>query len=225
MKRFVLAVLALAAAQHMNLAAQAGGDVAVTSAIANENPAIAPGLLQILNDSSNGGSNVYEHRRNYLTSVIQSGGDWVLDLGVFTTKPSGRLAWLGFEFPHGSTFPSGWQKLRFITRCVTRGTNMLSMVPGEAALCGLTTEFKDAAGSSYRLYFNSDVPGTDDVNVRCLDNETTGRCKRWTITPRQTLADGRVISVGRLVKLATKKTPETIIGDFDFSFSFDITVP
>lgn len=231
MKRTAIATLIMASAIVPYLLAQPSAEVPVVSHIRDEDPTVShpcvePPVagcgLQILSD----GAGDYLHKRNYLTSVIQSGGDWVLDLGVFTTKPSGRTAALKFDRPSRTTAflppPSGLYQLRFITRCRDRNIIMFSMQSGGWALCGLSMEFKDVAGQAYRIYFDTNR-GSDDVRVDCLAEGAPG-CTQWLIRPSNVGEDqpGTASSRGQIVKLATKKSPEQDLGDFHFAFSIDI---
>lgn len=231
MKRPFAIALLITALAASGASAQ-NGDVPVTSAIADADTAIASSL-QIRSDG--GGS--YVHRPRYLSSVIQSVGDWELDLGIYT-RLSGRKVYLEFSQPIAGTGPGGGEPAappsqqyvgRLISKCWSYSTNMFLIPAGQQVTCPTIVRFNDYNGNQYRIYMNrSTFADTDDVNVACLGSGTNGNCNRWTVTPAGTYAgaDGLPLraSVGKLVKLVSKKGATTEVPQGNFSFSFSIGV-
>ena len=207
--------------------AQPSSAVIVTSTIHDSDAFVAPSL-QIRSD----GTEDYDHRPRYLESLIQSGGDWVLDLGLFTTKPSGRRVILG-AFPPAS---GEFSLIRFITRCRDAGRhnqNILELPLNASVPCGLSVEWKNLAdGFTYRLYVNENVsfsgyPPNGDISVTCT-SVGAGLCNRWRIRPELQDGSGAYSSIGTVVKLVPNKKggpTQEVQGTGPFSFSFDLVKP
>jgi len=134
------------------VAAPPNRDVPVKTTIEDFEAAIAP-TLQIQSD----GSGVYQNSRD-IGSVIQSGGDWVLDTSTSSTRGvkldfSQPVAGSG---PNGGTpipLPTGIYKARAITKCHVYGNNLLGLVGGQTVSCPLTIGF-DSGNNGYRIQMN-----------------------------------------------------------------------
>lgn len=230
MKQVIPVVLTLLLAAAVPATAQPSASVVVRSTIHDADMGVAP-TLQIRSDTSIGGSEDYDHRPRYLESIIQSGGDWELDLGLFTTKPSGRQIVLGAFAPASGQF----SLIRFITRCRDGGLhnqNILQLQFGVSVPCGLSVEWKDLGdGFTYRLYLNANksyfsFPPNEDVWVTCT-GVAGGLCNQWRIRP-QLQVGGVHSSIGTVVKLIPSKKgapTEQPLASGSFSFSFDLAKP
>lgn len=229
MRRLPLALLPLFVLIWIPAAAQPSGSIIVKSTVHDADPDLtntAPFGIK-----SDGGGD-YVHRPRYLDSLVQSGGDWVLDVGVFTTKPSGREVFV--EAPGLAT---DLLAAHLITRCRDGGVaghnqniSEMSFVL-QSVRCGLSVEWKGSDGLTYRIYFNqnrstADAP-SEDVDVICLA-VNAGRCASWRVRPSTllTLSDGRsgYHSIGKMVKLIPNKKggpTEQLVGTASFSFLFD----
>ena len=230
MKQVIPAVLTLLVAAAVPAAAQPSASVVVRSTIHDADMGVAP-TLHIRSDDAIGGSEDYDHRPRYLESIIQSGGDWELDLGLFT-KPSGRRVVLAAFAPAVGEFSA----IRFITRCRDAGRhnqNILQLQLGATVPCGLSVEWKNLGdGFTYRLYLNENVsftgwPSNGDISVTCTD-VTAGLCSRWRIQPELQDGSGSYSSNGTVVKLVPNKKgapTQQVQGTGSFSFSFDLAKP
>ena len=214
-------------------AQQAGGDVAVTTTIADNDVTIAP-TLQIRSDALGAYTN-----SSALTSVIQSIGAWLLD--SYNPRSATRRAYLAFSQPIAGSgpgggapvaVPSGLYKVRAISKYNLLGTSMLTMAAGSSMPCPLHIKF-DYAGGSYAVQMNpgasagdpdGNAPETNYATITCTTPSSgSGACTAWTITP--SAAGGQ--NVAKLLKYVTSKGTTTAVnqGDFIFAFRIGVTRP
>ena len=210
-------------------------DLAVTSLVADYAADIAP-ALQIQSDQRGTYTN-----SSTISSVIQPGGNWVLD-----TRASTRTAYLGFTQPVAGTgptgspsFPSGFYAVRILTECQSSISrfNLLTLPGGASTECPLHIGFV-SEGASYAIEMNpidainGPFPQTNLATVTCIA-PTAGLvpCTQWKVTPSQavTQTNGSVVyqNEGALLSYSTVKgkTVATYLGDFLFSFEFVVTNP
>ena len=197
-------------------------DLPVTTTIEDFEAAIAP-TLQIQSD----GLGVYRNSRD-IGSVIQSGGDWVLDTN---TKSSTRGVYLDFSQPVAGSGPgggapiglsSGVYKARLITKCHVYGNNLLELAGGQTVPCPLTIGF-DLGSDSYRIQMNPVTgtfvyPETNFTNVTCTSAVTW--CNEWKFEPTAVALDGSLRNRANLTKIVTNKGKTTEFNQGDFYFSF-----
>ena len=230
MQRPILWVLVLLTCIPLSAVAQ-NKDVPVVASVEDVEEAIAP-TLQIRSD----GAGVYTNSRT-LQSVIQAGGDWVLDTNV---KSSIRSLYLDFSQPVAGSgpgggapipLPNGSYQARLISKCHLYGNDFLELSSGQTVDCPLSTAF-DIGNATYRIQMNPrtgvDVHlNTDVVNVTCTG--TGASCDQWKIEPSGTFVgpDGSLKKRNRahLTKFVTSKgkTIQTDQGDFYFSFQIQLT--
>jgi hypothetical protein len=175
-----------------------------------------------------------------LSSVIQSGGDWAIDL-----TGSSRAIYLDFSRgiagsgPNGGApvpIPSANYHVFAIARCHLYNNDFHTIAPGQTVTCPLHFAQFFVGTQEYFVQMNpfmgtdgSIQPETNYVNVTC--NSTAAPCSNWTITPSGTTPDGSSANVAALIAITTTtvrgKTTTTQVkqGDFYMSFSIGVTNP
>ncbi len=229
----LLASVFLCSALVATVAAQGGAvkDIPATTRI-------LVSAFRIEGDGQN--QNAYSHSPSAsVRSVVQTHGDWILDLGGSKRFQATRKVRIDFGDPvlfsdpngHTPTGPSGALSVevpaRFIASCHRSGydVNMLEMSPGSNEICPLNIGF-EYSGSQYGIVMNDasldDFGGYDDVdsvNIKCESGMP--QCSSWTITPFQ-----NGLSRGKLTKAASKPNqPNQDLGEFYFSFDIKISIP
>lgn len=221
----LLASIFLCLALTATMAAQGGAvkDIPATSTIADLS-------FRIQSD----GQGSYIHLPS-VRSVVQTHGDWILDLGGSKRFQPTRFVRIYFDDPvvEGTPGPLGAVMVnanaRFIASCHRAGydVNMLDMLPGSEATCPLNIAFDQPDGRRYGIVMNNaslDTFGgqedTDSVTIKCLN--ANNQCNSWPIRPYQNGPSSR----GRLFKFASKPNqPNQDLGDFNFSFDITISIP
>lgn len=207
-------------------AAAQNQDVPVITTIEDFEAAIAP-TLQIQSD----GFGVYRNSRD-IGSVIQSGGDWVLDTN---TRTSTRVVKLDFSQPVAGSgpnggaptpLPTGIYKARFISKCHVYGNNLLGLIGGQTVPCPLTISF-DVGSDSYRIQMNPLTgvyvyPDTNYTNATCTSPVAQSPCDQWKFEPTAVAPDGSLRNRANLTKIVTSKGKTTEFNQGDFYFSFSI---
>lgn len=199
---------------------------------------ISVSALKIEGDGKN--QNEYSHSPSAsVRSVVQTHGDWILDLSGSKKFQATRKVRIDFtdpvlnSLPNGGTptGPSGAQFVlepaRFIASCHRSGydVNMLEMAPGSEELCPLNITF-DYLGSRYGITMNSSLhdefggfEDVDSVKIKCISE--TPECNSWTISP---FVNG--LSRGKLTKAPSKvNQPNEDLGEFYFSFDIAVSIP
>jgi hypothetical protein len=222
------------------LLAAGGGNVSVTTVVADNNISIAP-ALQIRSD----GLGAYQNSSS-LTSIIQGIGAWELD--SYDPKRSTRTVYLDFSQPIAGSgpnggnpvaIPSGLYKVHAISKCNLYGNNMLTLAPGATMPCPLHFGKVYSGGVEYAVQMNpynsvSDTayPETNYANITCTyPTSGSGPCTQWSMTPSGTFVGGNGTqyyrNVGALLKYGTGKGQATVVkeGDFYFSFAIGVTNP
>jgi len=171
-------------------------------------------------------------------SVVQTHGDWILDLSGSKRIPTTRSVLIDFHDPVVGTGPGGTPtapfgartvNARFIASCHRTGydVNMLSMLNGAEETCPLNITFDDG-GFRYGIAMNSVDTiglGTEDVTITCLSAQTN-QCNSWSIKPYVFSTTNGASSIGKLLKLATKPNQsDEDLGNFYFSFAIGVTIP
>ena len=203
-----------------------------TSTIADADATVAP-TLQYRSD----GLGPYVNASN-LISQIQSVGDWVLDM--YTVSRATRQVYLDFSQPIPGTgpnggnpvaIPSGYYKVRMISKCSLFGNSFLTLAPGATVQCPLHVAF-DYNGSTWALEMNpisssgnpDGFPETNSANVTCVSPAIgAGPCVGWRITPSGTFSGG-LQNEARLLKDVTSKGNTTTLDEGDYYISFSIGV-
>ncbi len=214
-------------------------DVPVTTTLAAVDANIAP-TLQIRND----GAGSYRNSRD-VQSIIQGIGDWEMQSDFSTA--STRKVFVDFgqpiagscpTCPNGNpiALPSQLYPTRFIAKCHEYNANLFTLALGATTPCPMYTRV-DVNGQNYRINMNPNpaaqayYPETNPVNITCTGTDSLGKCNRWKVEPSgyYMMPDGTVVrgSVGKLVKVTTVKgkTVDVDQGDFNFSFSIQVTNP
>lgn len=215
---FLLACLALTS----KVAAQGGAvkDIPATSTISNDS------WFQIRSF----GGNDYVNSSS-VRSVVQTHGDWILDLSGSKRTSWSRTVDIDFNPVVGgppAPFSTVNAPARFIASCHRTGydVNMLTMPLNEPKPCPLNITF-DHLGDRYGIAMNStefDEFGydfTDSVTITCTVKPDT-QCKEWMIRPYQNGPSSR----GKLLKLASKPNQQNVdLGAFNFSFDITVSIP
>jgi hypothetical protein len=214
-------------------------DVPVTTTLAAVDANVAP-ALQIRND----GAGSYPNTKD-VQSLIQSVGDWVMESDYSTA--STRTVFIDFgqpiagscpTCPNGNpiALPSQLYPTRFIAKCHEYNANMFTLAFAATMPCPMYTRLI-LNGQNYRINMNPNAaaqayyPETNYVNISCTGMDAMGKCNRWKVEPSgyYMMPNGSVArgSVGKLVKVTTVKgkTVDVDQGDFNFSFSIQVTNP
>jgi hypothetical protein len=166
-------------------------------------------------------------------SVVQTHGDWILDLSGSKRTPANRSVLIDFGEPIEGTGPEGgspaapfartFVNARFIASCHRTGydVNMLNMLDSAEATCPLNITF-DYGGNRYGIAMNSvSYAGTEDVTISCLSR--TNQCNSWNIKPYVYGSSNGASSIGKLLKLPTKPNQSSVdLGNFNFSFEIGV---
>jgi hypothetical protein len=206
------------------VAAAQNQDVPVITTVEDFEAAIAP-TLQIQSD----GLGVYRNSRD-VGSLIQSGGDWVLDTNTRTSTRGVKLDFtrpVAGSGPNGGAplpLPTGTYKARFISKCHVYGYNLLGLAGGQTVPCPLTMAF-DIGSDSYRIQMNPLTgtlvyPETNFVNATCTSPITQSPCDEWKFEPTAVAPDGSLRNRANLTKIVTSKGKTTEFNQGDFYFSF-----
>ena len=208
------------------------GDIPVTVNIDGLGPDTVP-TLRVQSDLLG----AYKHSKS-LESIIQSIGDWELDMLNFNSSPQ-RTVLIDLRDPVLGSAPGGgnpinplgtngyqYVRARFIARCGLNGIKMQDMQTGYPYLCPLAIAF-DAGGVRYRLTQNpSNFSETNWVQITCLATDSNSKCSQWKIEPSVTQSDGERSNVAKLLKVATKPTQaDQDMGNFYLSFAINVTKP
>ena len=238
---FGLGALAACSADRSNLTAPymmpslakgGGGDLAVTSVVADADANVAP-ALQIRSD----GLGAYQNS-SALSSIIQTIGAWVLDSR--TPRGGTRTLYLDFGRPIPATgpgggdpiaVPNGLYRVRAIAKCNAYGSSMLTLAPGSSMPCPLHVAFT-SGGVDYAVQMNPSTTGanpdgapeTDYVTITCTaPTSGFGPCVQWRITPSGS-SPAELRNVARLIKYVSAKGNTTLVNQGNFYFSFALTV-
>ncbi len=203
----------------------------VTSTIADTDPLGTAYQIQSDGKIQIDGTTDYTNTKS-VQSVIQPGGDWVLDTNY--SSLSDRGVFLDFSQPLDGSSPGPdpskdliGVKARLITQCTPYGYGMLSLTKGQTVSCGLVIHF-DYNGISYQLAMNplgvNNYSETDPVNITCGGTDANGQCNRWSILPE---GGAGGTSVARLSQRTTVKGHYVFqkLADFRFAFSMNVTNP
>ena len=223
----VLSFTATAAAQKAKKGTGGGGGGVpqATDVTTTLNDSTSSAIYQLGSDG-NGPYVNYSSAKDSVSSIIQQGGDWVLDTKTSTTRsvsitlvpdPSNEP---NSPFSGPITLPT-----RFIMKCHLVVTNgFFAIQPGGSIDCLMSTTFV-YAGNNYHLAMNSaNFPETNYVHVTCTGGDSSGVCNAWKITPQP----GTGYSVGLLQVQGDKVRGTTTwvnIGYYDVNFSFKVTNP
>jgi hypothetical protein len=218
----------------------ANPDMPVTTTISDADPSVAP-VFQIRSDGA-----AYPNSSNVQSLIQGSGiGDWVMQSDFSTA--STRTVFVDFSqpipgscqtCPNGNPIPlaSRLYGTRFIAKCHEYNNNMFTLPYLSTMACPLYTRV-DVNGQNYRINMNPNpaaqayYPETNYVNISCTGMDSIGKCNRWKVEPSgyYMMPDGTVArgSVGKVVKVTTVrgKTVDVDQGDFNFSFSIQVTNP
>lgn len=174
-----------------------------------------------------------------LQSVIQSLGDWELDMLNFTSSPQ-RNVLIDLRDPVPGSGPNGGAPInpfgadgyqvvraRFISKCSQNGLSFLSMQPNTPYFCPLALRFDDVNGVGYRLTENpTNFSESNWVQVSCVAMDSNAKCNQWTIEPSVIQLDGQRKNVAKLLKLASSpRESDQDYGDFYLSFTIHLTKP
>lgn len=218
MKRFLLAFLISAAAlpfqESPSSAAPPVRDAPATSTL---NDFFGSQLNRIGNDSLG----PYLNGTNSVSSIVQGIGNWVLD-----TKPSSvRRVRIDLGDPvigsgANPPFQAASVPVRFISKCTT---NITTLAAGQSISCPLALSI-DYGGATYALRTNDNYQDTEPVTWTCLARNST-KCVSWTMVPSAIQADGERKVAMQLLKPASKRVPEQLLGRFYMSFDISVTTP
>ena len=239
----VVLLIALGASSFILESAKAGKPptspvINVTSTIEGLGINTSP-TLRVQSDQLGSYQTITSGKTTLLQSVIQSLGDWELDMLNFTSSAQRKiLIDLGDPVPtsgpNGSApinpfGATGYQvvRARFISKCSEYGLNFLTMLPNTLYYCPLAIRFDDAAGIQYRLVQNpNNFAESNLVQVTCMTTDSASKCNQWKIEPSAMQLDGERKNVAQLLKLTTsRQNPETDQGDFYLSFTIHVTKP
>jgi hypothetical protein len=252
MRKSLLLVLAICISLSLTTLAYKTSDVAVTVTIKDYLDVVDPATgttqriaMQVQSD----GAGAYKNSQSVI-SVIQSPGDWELDMGVTVRTPT-RSVFIDLSQPIAGSAPGGATPTapfvtalvspRFRSKLTQYGMNMLTILYGQTVLAPMSIGFYYPAGSSahYRLDMTptdqSFFPHTetDFAEMTCTSVDASSQCNRWQIRPNGTkggcvTADCSVKrNVVKLVQVITRGTRVTEIdqGDFYMTFAIDISRP
>ena len=198
-------------------AAKPGGDIAVTTSLADYNPVAEAYSIQ-----GDGGGPYRNGVAGVVSILVANGyngmtwGDWRLDL---TTNPTTRNLGLSFCDPaHGTACPlnavqpgdpgytapanppwwgTQWHPMRMQTTCSAWNRNMFAMRPGDTLTCSAIIIFPMANNESYEVHMGtipnplSPKPETQQLQVTCTSSGTDGHCNSWFLDPTPVVnADG-----------------------------------
>ena len=225
--KILLASLFLGSALVATTAAQGNAvkDIPATSTIFNSGVS-ASGTPYAFSIQSDGGGD-YTNSQT-VRSVVQTGGDWILDTSPFKATPV-RSVLIDFRDsapggPPNPPFSVTTVHARFIVKCHLYNVNMLDMAVGISDECPLAVSFQYGV-NSYRIAMNNvNFVDTDPVTITCK-GVGTNQCNEWTIAPySRAVILGK--SIGKLIKVATKpRETDQDMGNFYFSFSLKVSIP
>lgn len=193
----------------------ARGDAAVSAEILGD--ALNPFSIQ------SDGLGIYYNGTSGVVSIIQSVGDWELDL---TGRRATRKVRLDLSDslpgnPSAAPFSVATVPARFISKATELNGRFQGMVGlGSTILSPLSVGQIAHGSKTYAIRMNrNNHPATDWALVTCIGVATTNSCNKWRLTPAGNHG-GVMKNVARLEEVGSENV---FIGLFYFSFDIVVT--